>query len=229
VIVQSSAINNGEAFTVLPGQEHSWAVPYNASVTLMATDFASGLTFRGWTGPLNGKPFNPATIIIENYSTNITAVFEAAGYSNALGVTLQPLENKIYKQKIVPVNFTLINPNWAYFRLRVNDIRFYLDGKPFYYVETSSVASSSEPKSYSYYLILSTLPEGEHSLYVVAGAHFEQIRALPPTMPGTPLPPQVFRKWLILRLILLPPIISILSPEAKAYNTSDVALKFRVN
>ena len=229
VIVQSSAINNEHTVTVASGQEQSWSVPYGASVTLRATDFASGLTFRGWTGPLNGKPFNPATITIEQFTTSITGIFEAVGASNAIGVTLQTPENTIYKQKNVSVAFTITNPNWAYFRLRVTYIRFYLDGKPFYGVETSSVKSSSGPVYYSYNSILSALPEGEHSLYLVAVAQFEQRRELPLTMPGTPSPASGISEMVYFVIDTTSPHISVLSPATKTYATSDVPLNFGVN
>jgi len=229
IVVQSSAINKGQAVTVAPGEEQSWVVPYGASVTLKATDFASGLKFKGWSGPLNGKPFNPATITIEKFTTSIKGIFEAEGAPNSLGVTLQPLANATYKQKTVPVTFTIINPNWAYFRLKVTGIRFYLDGKLFYWVETSRAARSSEPKSYSYNSTLSALPEGEHSLYLVAVAQFEQARELPLTMPGTPSPASGVSEITYFAVDTTAPHISILSPEAKEYGASDVLLNFVVN
>jgi hypothetical protein len=229
IVVQSYAINKGQAVTEASGEDQSWVVPYGASVTLKATDFASGLKFRGWTGPLNGKPFNPATIVIEKFTTSIKGIFEAEGAPNSLGVTLQPLANATYKQKAVPVTFTIVNPNWAYFRLKVTGVRFYLDGKLFYWVETSRVARSSEPKSYSYNSTLTALSEGEHSLYLVAVAQFEQARELPRTMPGTPVPASGISEMTYFTVDTTAPHILILSPEANVYGGSDVPLNFVVN
>jgi hypothetical protein len=235
VIVESYAINGGRPYTVAPGQEQSWEVPYGVSVRLTATDFASGLWFKGWDGPYwhwraggPGTNVNPVTIRI-NQTARVAGVFRDTNTLNDVVVTVQTPRNATYNQKSIPVTFTVANPvpDSTYYRIRVYNVRFFLNGQPFYGAETSSTKLSSGD-IYRYNSSLSVLAEGEHSFYVVACATFELIRE-PLIGPGSHAPGSGVSDMGYFFVDTTSPRVSVLSPEAKAYGASDVRLSFGVN
>jgi hypothetical protein len=232
IIVQSSAINNGLAVTVTSGQQGNWSVPYGASATLTATDFASGLSFGGWDGlDLPDRRANPVTITIYS-ATKATANFKDKSAPNPLAVTLQTPRSTTYNQKSVPVSFTVSNPNAGiinptYFR-RVYSVRFYLDGAPLDAMNLSSLKLSGD--AYSYNSTIFNLAEGEHSLYVLACAQFDMIHTPPPPyLPGSPDAGSDVSEMAYFVVDTIAPHISILSPEAGAYVASDVPVVFDVD
>ena len=178
VIVSSSAINNGDSFTVGPGEEYSWSVPSGAVVTLRAADFAPYLDFRGWDGPFwewvpggPGTYDNPVTITVWS-SSKVTGFFADPGAINNIRVVLGSLRR--IAADSLEIVFTVENDRAPYTVMQeIYGVRLYCDGEPMEGVGFSEVAVDPGCRHrFTAVLPLSRLGDGNHSFFVVANAVF---------------------------------------------------------
>lgn len=233
IIIRSNTVNNGNPYTLGPGEKQTWSVPYRTTVTLTATDFATGLTFSHWSGPFYWPDnfANPLTTTIES-NTEIAANFHVSSAPNALSVSLSLPRNMTSNQKDVPVTFEIANPApgpHTNVKTRVTMISFYLDGEGFYGAEQPQIVSGSLNR-YHYNSTLYGLAEGEHSFFVVAVAQFEVISGI--SYWGTPYarsPGSGVSDMVHFVVDTVAPRVSVLEPLNETYYSPEVPLNFVVD
>jgi hypothetical protein len=175
VIVNSLAINNGQAVIVNQGQQQSWEVPIGTNVTLMGTQFASGLEFGGWE-KMNGP--NPITVCV-NSQINVTGIFRATGKAyNGVQVALA-LPRQINNN--LEITFTITNNRAPYTVMKeIYGITLYLDKTP---VENLNWIDNSIDQGaisqFSTQIPISMVEKGNHSFFVLAKTSFNTPSPLP--------------------------------------------------
>jgi hypothetical protein len=217
VVVKSLFINGGRSFTVKSGQNKSWAVLPGATVTLTATDIAPGLSFKGWDGPLNGKPYNPANITVD-WDKSIAAYFDATGAPNVIYLTLESPKISPYDKDSLAITFKVENDGAPYtIMTNIYGVTLYLDEAPLNNLNWSSFTSDpGHIHELNSTLPLSWLTDGPHSFFAVAKAVFHipnpEQYTLPP--PGDPCDGSGVSNMVYFTVDAAPPSVSFPSPES---------------
>jgi hypothetical protein len=180
VIVNSLAINNGQAVFVNQGQQQSWEVPIGTNVTLMCTQCAPGLEWGGWE-KMNGP--NPITVCV-NSPINVTGIFRATGKAyNGVQVALA-LPRQINNN--LEITFTITNSRAPYSVMKeIYGITLYLDKTPVENLKWSNnPVDQGAISQFSTQIPISMVENGSHSLFVLAKTSYNTPSPLP-WDPGT--------------------------------------------
>jgi hypothetical protein len=179
VVVNSSAINNGQSVIVDQGQTQSWILPLGTNVTLTPTDMSSSIVFNGW-----GFTAPKILEICVTSSITIKATFRAGGSAlNDISLVMaQPMRTG--DNLLVSFNITNSNAPYTVFN-EIYDVTLYLDKIPV--PNMSWVRTVLEPGAI--YQMNSSVPitmieNGNHSLYVLAKTSF----LTPSPLPWDPAP-----------------------------------------
>ncbi|MCW4025129.1 MAG: hypothetical protein NWF01_08870 [Candidatus Bathyarchaeota archaeon] len=174
VIVNSSAINNGQSVIVDQGQTQSWVLPFGTNVTLTPTDLSPLIAFSGW-----GFTAPKTLEICVTSSITIKAAFRAGGSAlNDISVAMaQPMRT----DDDLLVSFNITNSRAPYTVVKeIYDVTLYLDKIPVPNISWVRIVLESG----AIYQLNSLVPitmfkNGNHSLYVLAKTSFLTPNPLP--------------------------------------------------